>query len=101
MKASATVRKSVVSVTVAAAMLAAGAAYSAERLGRDSVYANAKAAPSSTSGATVVIQRQGRSSVYAGDAFTSPRATVKVKVSPHFAGNGRGSVYSWSNDVRS
>jgi hypothetical protein len=35
--------------------------------------------------------------VFAGDVVTSPRATVKVKLSPHVAGNGRGSVYVWSN----
>jgi hypothetical protein len=100
MNASTIVRQSVVSASLAVAMLAAGAAFSAERLGRDSVYAIATTT-SSTNGPAVAIQRQGRSSVYAGDVYTSPRATVKVKLTPHIAGNGRGSVFSWSNGGQS
>jgi hypothetical protein len=84
------IRKSVISASVAVAVLATGAAFSAERLGRDSVHATATTA--SSNGPALANQRQGRSSVYAGDVYTSPRATVQP--TPHIAGNGRGSVYA-------
>jgi hypothetical protein len=124
MKALTIIRKSVISASVAVAMLATGAAFSAERLGRDSVYATATT--SSSDRPAVAVQRQGRSSVFAGDVYTSPRTAVKltaniagngrssvfagdvytspravVKLTPNIAGNCRSSVFSWSNGGQS